>query len=328
MRRSKNTCANADRSAATVNNTGKKLRCAGLLLAVLSALGAFCGCSAGGAFSAQTVEIEPHAYLTALPEVTCVPEPTDEPAGSQGYGFETPEPSLVPETTQGPSDDESLVLSGGVYPLFDGQPLTREWAGESFDVDGDGAKETISVSEYDGGDTLMIDGEPFMDGGLRVSLVSFDGRTMLFCAQKPGDDTLRFFYPDEEGNLYCRLFGFARGVTAEALAALPTHEERVRAGLDIMLHNPQMYSAVDGGFRTVELDMDGDGLADRIVFDGTRLKINGFENRQILSATMPRFAYDAARGSIVLTGSAGDYSLILRLENGMLKEEISYAQLL
>lgn len=312
-----------------MNNSGKKrlFGHAGLWLAVLFVFGAFLGCSAVGPAGPQTVEIPPNAALTAAPEATCVPEPTDEPAGSEGYGADTPGPTLAPEPTQAPSDEER-VLSGGVYPLFDGQPLTREWAGESMDIDGDGVDERVTVSEYDGGDTLMIDGEPFMDGGLCVSLVSFNGQTMLFCAQKPGDDTLRFFYPDEEGNLYCRLFGFARGVTAETLAALPSHEERVRAGLDIMLHNPQMYSAVDGDYRTVELDMDGDGMPDRIVFDGTRLKINGFENRQILTATMPRFAYDAAHGSIVLTGSAGDYSLILRLENGLLKEDISYAQLL
>lgn len=291
---------------------------AALLCVVLAAL-AFAGCGERPQ-GEPIVEIPPHGQ-----ETPAAGEPTEAPVLTEAA---TAEPTEYAAPTDEPPTLEAQILSGAVYPLFNGQTLDGSWEGVSLDVDGDGVQETICVSERDGGDTVLIDGEPFMDGGLKVSLVSFDGEHMLFCARKPGDEALRFFYPDEDGNLFCRLFGVSRGADAGALASLSSDEERIRAGLDIMLHNPLLYDSVTGDIRNILLDMDGDGTDERIVFDGMRLTINGFENRQILSATMPRFAYDSAHGCIVLTGSAGDYSLILRLENGQLKEDISYAQLL
>lgn len=300
----------------------KRDTCAKTIAAALIALllfGMVSGCTRPPA-GVPIVDIPPYEQATVATVA-----PTEAPEITESA---TAEPTESAAPTPEPPTLEARILSGAAYPLFNGQPLDKSWEGLDIDIDGDGAAEAIRVTEYDGGDTLTIDGEPFMDGGLEVTLVSFDGMNMLFCAQKAGEEELRFFCPDENGNLFCRLFGVSRGAEAGDLASLSTNEERIRAGLDIMLFNPLLYASVSGDVRTVLLDMDGDGMKDNIVFDGVVLTVNGQENRQILLATMPRFAYDPEHGCIVLTGSAGDYSLNLRLENGRLTEEISYAKLL
>ncbi len=201
-------------------------------------------------------------------------------------------------------------------------------AGESIDIDGDGSSETLDVRDIDGGPVICIDGQPFMDIGVKLSLVSLDGRNMLFLSEKNNKEGYHLFYPDEDGNLFCRLFGFDRKGSADTLVIRSSYEEYVKNGLEIMLHNPVLYTSVSGDTRTLSLDMNGDGQRETIVFDSAALTVNGLENRPILSTTMPRFIYDAGHDAIVLSGSAGDYALSLRFDGSELHEDISYASLL
>jgi hypothetical protein len=167
-----------------------------------------------------------------------------------------------------------------------------------------------------------------MDIGVKLSLVSLDGSNMLFLSEKHNKEGYYLFYPDEGGNLYCRLFGIDRSGSSSSLVIRSSYEEYVKNGLEIMLHNPMIYTSVSGDTRTLSIDMNGDGQRESIVFDPAVLTVNGLENAPILSTTMPRFIYDAGHDSIVLSGSAGDYALSLRYDGSELHEDISYASLL
>ncbi|MBR3381474.1 MAG: hypothetical protein IKG85_00340 [Clostridia bacterium] len=287
------------------------------LAAVCACLLAFAGCFASpGGEDTGIVEIIPGAAaVTAAPASAATDEviPSDEPA---------------PTPTAAPASLEERILSGVIYPLAGGAEISSSFGGEHIDLDGDGSPEFINVSNVDGGPTLCIGEKPFMDVGTRVFLASLDGERIVFLSQKPGTDGYFIFYPDEGGNLYCRLFAIARSGSPDALAVRPSYEEYVRSGLDIMLHNPMLYSSFDGKTRTILLDMDGDGSREEITFDSETLRVNGRPNSKILSTTMPRFIYDAEHGAIVIYGSAGDYALSLRYSGGELIEDISYASLL
>ena len=245
----------------------------------------------------------------------------------------TPDEAVVTETpaptpTAEPTTAEARILAGQILPLNNGEPLSASFEEELIDIDGDGAAERLSVLDVDGGPVFCVDGEPFMDVGSKVSLASLDGRHMVFLSQRPGEDGYFIFYPDEGGNLFCRLFAIVREGDPEGLVIRSSYEQYVQNGMDIMLHNPMLYTKVNGAERTLRLDMDGDGAADEIVFDSETLSVNGLKNGKILSTTMPRFIWDAAHSCITLSGSAGDYALSLRLTGGELLEDISYANLL
>lgn len=278
--------------------------------------------------------------LLSLASACVKPDPGEDvidiPGSPTNYGGSTSAPEnspdatdeAVPTPTPAPDSAEARILSGQTLPLNGLAPLDLSFEGASVDIDGDGAPERISVEDIDGGATLCIDGEAFMDGGLIAAIASPEGKNMVFLAAKPGEEGYRAFYPDEGGNLFCRLFGIVRQGSIPGFAQKGSYEELIRGGMDIMLHNPMIYSEADGLTRTVRLDMDGDGQAEEIVFDSALLTVNGQPNTKILSTTMPRFTFDAEHGAIVIYGSAGDYALRLRLENGVLVEDISYATLL
>lgn len=238
----------------------------------------------------------------------------------------TPAPTAVP--TEEPTTLEGRILAGVVYPLFGGRVINAGTEGESVDINGDGSPETLDVRDIDGGPVFCIDGKPFMDIGVKLSLVSLDGSNMLFLSEKHNKEGYYLFYPDEGGNLYCRLFGIDRSGSSSSLVIRSSYEEYVKNGLEIMLHNPMIYTSVSGDTRTLSIDMNGDGQRESIVFDPAVLTVNGLENAPILSTTMPRFIYDAGHDSIVLSGSAGDYALSLRYDGSELHEDISYASLL
>ena len=276
-----------------------------------------------------------------LPAAGCgghdTPVPSDDPAPGGIVDVIPVSPSIPatavsPAPTEAPTAEpvtlEGRILAGQVYPLAGGGVLGADSGAESVDIDGDGTPERLSVEDRDGGPAFCIDGEPFMDIGTKVSLVSLDGEHMLFLSEKPGEDGYFLFYPDEGGNLFCRLFGIARSGSSDSFVKRGSYEEYVRSGLDIMLHNPMLYTGVDGARRTLKLDMDGDGESEQIAFDSAVLTVNGLENAPILSTTMPRFTFDAEHGAIVLSGSAGDYALSLRFDGSSLNEDISYASLL
>jgi hypothetical protein len=256
-------------------------------------------------------------------------EPTviDVPVSSEGPATAfTPVPTAAP--TPAPDTLEAKILAGEIYALNGGAPLGRGWGGEAIDLDCDGAPDALTVSEVGGGPTFCISGEPFMDVGASVYIASLDGKTMVFITEKAGEDGFRVFYPDREGNLFCRLFGVARAGSVSDFTIRGSLEEYVRNGLDIMLYNPRIYSGQEGAERKVELDMDGDGSRDILIFDSEALSLNGVENDQILSTTMPRFIYDPEKDTIILYGSAGDYALRVFIENGEPAYDISYASLL
>ncbi len=298
--------------------TASSLFTAGLAAAVLL----FSGCAGNkpdpsGDISADIVEVLPAAtHEAVVVPGTSLPTalPTDE--------------ILTPAPTEEPSSLEGKLYSGLVHPLNGSEPMSSSWQGESVDIDGDGIPNRLHVANVDGGPTFCIDGEPFLDCGTRVFLASLDGKNIVFLSQKPDSEGYFVFYPQRDGNLFCRLFGIARKGDPAELIHKASYEEYIRAGLDIMLHNPVLYTSVNGASRTLRLDMDGDGSKDEISFDSELLYVNGQRNEKILSTTMPRFIWDEARGCIALSGSAGDYALNLMLENGLLTEEISYAQLL
>ena len=253
--------------------------------------------------------------------------------GETGAVTNTPDEAAVTETpaptpTAEPTTAEGRILAGQILPLNNGEPLTASFAGETIDIDGDGAAERLSVLDIDGGPVFCVDGEPFLDVGSCVYLASLDGEHIVFLSQRPGENGYFIFYPDEGGNLFCRLFAIVREGSPEELLIRSSYEEYVRGGMDIMLHNPMLYTAVNGAERKLRLDMDGDGAADEIVFDSETLSVNGLPNGKILSTTMPRFIWDEAHNCIVLSGSAGDYALSLRLSGSELLEDISYANLL
>lgn len=263
------------------------------------------------------------------PRVDPVPTASviDIPTGTDGAETAvTPEPTPAP--TAEPDSLEGKILAGLIYPLNGGKAIKDGWAGEDVDVDGDGVPNALRVKDTNGGPTFCIDGEPFLDVGSSIMLASLDGEHIVFVVETKGVDGYRVFYPDPDGNLYCRLFAIARSGSADGLVIRSSVEEYIRNGLDVMLHNPMLYSRVNGDRRHISLDMDGDGSPDEIVFDSAVLSVNGSENGQILLTTMPRFIYDSGRDAIVLYGSAGDYALRLRYEGGSIVEEISYATLL
>lgn len=238
----------------------------------------------------------------------------------------TPEPTAAP--TPEPSTLEGRILSGLVYALNGGEMITASYSGEDVDIDLDGHPDSLCVKDIDGGPVFCIGDEPFMDIGSRVYLASLDGSSMVFLSETDGEDGYRVFYPDEEGNLYCRLFAIARSGRAIELEKRGSYEEYIRNGLDIMLHNPRLYSSVEGSMRTVLMDMDGDGSPETIEFDDDELMLNGTLNAQLPTTTMPRFVYDPERDTIVLYGSAGDYAIKLFIKDGVTDYELSYASLL
>lgn len=257
---------------------------------------------------------EPDAIIDiGLPTLSPAPEGTDE---------------LLPTPTPAPDTLEGRILSGLVYPLNGGEPTGLSFKAESVDLDGDGDPEEIAVSDVDGGPALTVDGEAFLDIGTKVSLASLDGKNIFFISETPGKEGFFVFHPDKEGNLFCRLYAIARKGSAEGLVTPAPVEDLIRGGLDVMLHDPLLYSAVDGAKRTVRLDMDGDGNNEEIVFDSEALSINGTEDRLILTTTMPRFVFDPERDTIVLYGSAGDTAIRLWVENGSVKFDQSYTTLL
>ena len=289
----------------------KNKKTAAICLSAAMAL-ALCGCG-GKPF--------PDDAVIDIPGVT-----GEAPAATEDAGETAP--AVTDEAEPTADTLEARVLSGEALLLNGGNPLTSGFEAVELDIDGDGAKERLSIETVDGGDTFCIDGEAFMEGGLIVSVASLEGERMVFVTQKPGEEGCRYFYPDEGGNLYCRLFGIERHGGAGDFTRRASYEEYVKNGLDIMLHNPLIYSQEEGQLRTVRLDMDGDGTAEEIVFDSALLTVNGQPNARILTTTMPRFTYDAEHGAIVIYGSAGDLAIRLRFENGALTEDASYAELL
>lgn len=279
---------------------------------------------------------------------------TDDPEVIIDIGSSAPEPGVSSAPTEAPTPVpetlEGKILAGLVYPLNFGEPASASFKAESVDIDGDGEAELLSVEDIDGGPVFSIDGEAFLDVGSVISLASLDGKNIFFVSETPGRDGFFIFHPDHDGNLFCRLFGIGRkGSFAEVVSAagaasseageigfnvtppsaLPAETEAlIRAGLDVMLHDPLLYSSVDGAVRTVRLDMDGDGEKETIVFDSETLSINGAEDRLILTTTMPRFVFDPERDTIVLYGSAGDTAIRLWVENGEVKFDQSYTTLL
>lgn len=247
--------------------------------------------------------------------------PTPAPA-PEGSDTPTAAPSAMPDTLEG------RILSGIVYPLNGGEVTSEGFKAESIDLDGDGDPEDIRVIDIDGGPTLTIDGEAFLNVGMKVSLASLDGKNIFFISETPGKDGFFVFHPDHNGNLFCRLYAIARKGAINDLTLPAPAEDLIRGGLDLMLHDPLLYSSVEGQTRTVRLDMDGDGNTEEIVFDSETLSINGTEDRLILTTTMPRFVFDPERDTIVLYGSAGDTAIRLWVENGSVKFDQSYTTLL
>lgn len=281
-----------------------------LFTAALAVLLAGCGSDPGAvpeATDAAPVDIIPADVST--PQTAVTPAPT-------------PEPTAEPDTLEG------RILCGFVHPVGGGEAVGADFGAEVIDLDLDGRRERLTVEDVDGGPVFCIDGKPFMDIGRRLFIASPDGENLVFLSQKPGEDGYNLFYPDTDGNLYCRLFGAARTGRPEDFVMRSSLEEQIRSGLDVMLHNPMLYSGVSGDTRTLRLDMDGDGSQEEISFDAAVLTVNGIQNAPILSTTMPRFIYDAEHNAIVLYGSAGDYALRLRYDGSELNEDISYASLL
>ncbi len=224
---------------------------------------------------------------------------------------------------------EEKILSGYVHPLNGGSPLGAGWAGESVDIDSDGTPELIDVRDIDGCPTVCIDGTAFMADGNRVYLASPDGKRIMFLEEKTGSEGgYTVFYPDESGGTYCRVFAVAREGRAADLTPRSSLEELIANGLDLMLYNPAVYSSSFGAEREIDIDMDGDGVSERVVFGAVSLSVNGISNSEILSTAMPRFVYEAETGAILLCGSSGDCTLALRYTGGELKAEISYTSLL
>lgn len=289
-------------------------RFAALILLLAALAGILAGCGSGGGETGPTeappveiIDVRPGS--TSSPVTAVTPDPT-------------PAPTAEPDTLEG------KILAGVVYPIGRGEPIGDGFEAESVDIDRDGVSERLSVEDIDGGPTFCIDGAPFMDIGNRLFLASPDGRSMVFLSQKPGEDGYFAFYPDEDGNLYCRLFAIARSGSPEQFTVRSSVEEQIMAGLDVMLHNPMLYDSVSESKRSLRLDLNGDGSKETIEFDSAVLTVNGIENAAILSTTMPRFIYDAEHDAIVLYGSAGDYALRLRYDGSELIEDISYASLL
>lgn len=254
-----------------------------------------------------TVDIDPAPAYDALTEITA-------------------EPTAVP--TAEPVTIEEKLLAGIQYPLDGGNPIDGMWTGEYVDIDGDGTAERLHVADIDGGPVFCIDDEPFMDVGSKITLASLDGKNIVFITEKVYEPGFSVFYPDEDGNLYCRLFAVSSEGHANALERCSSYEEYIEAGLEIILENPMLYSKTEDGLRFIELDMNLDGKKDEISFDSTTLSVNGRENQNIMKTTMPRFRYDAERDSIVIYGSAGDFALSLRLDGRDLVENISHPKLL
>ncbi|MCR5808320.1 MAG: hypothetical protein K6G56_02020 [Clostridiales bacterium] len=273
--------------------------------------------------TAHTPTLEPET-TEVYSDPTEAPAPTDTPKATA-----TPSPAPTAAPTQTPSADE-MIRRGIPYALNNGDPIGYGWKGERVDIDGDGAPEFINIREVDGGLTLCIDDEPFLADDFRVYLVSLDGRHVVFLVDKGAarQDGYSIFYPDPYGNLYCRLFGVVRHGKPEDFVKCDTFEDYIKNGLDIMLLNPVLYSSTAGGRRTILLDMDGDGVKDEIVIDGSTLYINGYEDTQMLAATLPRFFYDEQRNAIGIYGSGGDYAIRLWLHADGLEPEVSYVKLL
>ncbi len=271
----------------------------------------------------------------AIFAVGCVKGPADDgPEVIIDIGSGTPSPAphagdeVLPTPTPAPDSLEGRILSGLVYPLNGGEVVSASFTPEKVDLDGDGRPEEIAVTDVDGGPVLTVDGEAFLDIGSKVSLASLDGKNIFFISETPGKDGFFVFHPDKEGNLFCRLYAIARKGSPADLKLPASVEALIRGGLDVMLHDPLLYSSVDGAKRTVRLDMDGDGSLDEIVFDSETLSINGAEDRLILTTTMPRFVFDSERNAIVLYGSAGDTAIRLWIENGAVRFDQSYTSLL
>lgn len=284
------------------------------LLALLAAAALF----AAGCRGSSGRTDDPEHGSTAVIDIPAVTSPIETAV--------TPEPTAAP--TAEPTSTEGRILAGAIYPLNGGEPVKKGWEGEDIDIDGDGIPEALRILMLDGGYTFCIDGEAFLTDGNIIRLASLDGKNIVFVTERPGEDGYNIFYPDPDGNLYCRLFAIARSGNSADLVIRSSFEEYIEHGLDIMLHNPMLYSVSEGAVRGIYLDMDGDGERDEIVFDSEVLSINGSDNAQILLTTMPRFIYDKDHGCIVLYGSAGDYALRLRLDRGELVSDISYATLL
>lgn len=244
---------------------------------------------------------------------------------------EAPEASLSPETTEAPTPTpapiEERVLSGYVYQLNGGKAVGKKYEGDEIDLDGDGVKERLEVKKVDGAYSFCIDGEPFMADGLKIRLASPDGRRIMFVTERENGG-FNIFYPDREGNLFCRLFAVSRSGDAADYSPSPSYEESIRKGLDIMLYNPAIYTRSYGAERTIKLDMDGDGVKEEIVFDDSTITINGQADDTLLTTTMPRFIYDAEKDTIILYGSSGGFAVTLRMENGKLVSETKYVDLL
>lgn len=255
-------------------------------------------------------------------EPTLVPE-TETPAPT-----ETPTPTPLPTATPAAVAAEETIRSGGVYALNGGKPVGKDYAGEYIDIDGDGTKDALEVKKVEGAYTFCINGEPFLDAGACIRLASPDGRRTMFITDRKVAEGYNIFYPDSEGNLFCRLFAVSRSGTAADYSPSGSIEEGIREGLDVIMQNPAIYSTSYGADRAIRIDMDGDGVKDDVLFDNSTVTINGQEDTKLLSTTMPRFIYDAEKNTIVLYGSAGDFAVMLWLENGELQSAIKYADLL
>lgn len=242
---------------------------------------------------------------------------TDAPKSTDGAATTAP--------THKPDTIEARVLAGEIIRISDGGTIPL---GTEADLDGDGVRETISMGESDGAPTVLVNGEAFMDAGARLYLASFDGKNIVILSEKEGRDGFMAFYPDFDGNLFCRLYAVKEHGAIEELVHRDSLEDYIKDGLDIMLFNPYLYAGADGDTRTVMLDMDGDGVRETITFSGLSLNILGGTDERITLTTMPRFGFDEDKNTIVLKGSAGDYVLKLFVENGALKSEMSWAKLL
>ena len=241
----------------------------------------------------------------------------------------TPAPAVLdPDGTETPGSLEDRIRAGYVHPLNGGEPLEAGWPGESVDIDSDGVPELIDIRDIDGCPTVCINGRAFMTDGSRVLLASPDGNRIMFLQEKAApEEGYIIFYPDESGGTYCRIYAVSGKGRAEDLTPCSSLEQLVRSGLDLMLFNPAAYSSFTDE-RRIDIDMDGDGVSEHVVFDSVSLSINGCVNTEILSTAMPRFVYDAETNAILLCGSAGDYTLRLRFADGELHEQISYTSLL
>lgn len=303
-----------------------KLIAAALVLSALLTL--FAGCSHRNeevvVYIPEREDTLPRAHTpepsqsddTAEPTQIMTEAPTAEP---------TEEPTAPPTAT--PAPVEERVLSGTVYALNGGKEVGKKYEGESIDIDGDGVKELLEVKKADGMYSFCIDGKPFMADGQKIWLASPDGNRIMFAAES-ANGGFNLFYPDEDGNLFCRLYAVCRTGSVEDLSPAASYEESIRNGVDIMLFNPAVYSGVSGAERTIKLDMDGDGVKDEIVFDSNKVSINGQEDTELPLTTMPRFAYDAEKDTIILLGTSGGDAVTLRLENGKLVSETKHVDLL